>query len=58
MKTILQGIMVEPTISFIELAGKTGISRRTIIYSTNKLKPLGIIERIGDKGGYWKINKH
>jgi predicted HTH transcriptional regulator len=58
MKTILQEIIIEPTISFSELAKKAGISRRSIINNTNKLKSLGFIERIGDKGGFWKINTH
>jgi DNA-binding Lrp family transcriptional regulator len=46
----------KPSISFDELSEKIGISRRAIINNINKLKKLGILERVGaDKGGYWKI---
>ncbi|MDI9604250.1 MAG: DeoR family transcriptional regulator [Bacteroidota bacterium] len=34
------------------------ISDRTIERDIQKLKDIGILERVGgDRGGYWKINK-
>ena len=56
LKNIFELIKNKPTISFEELSEKIGISRRAIINNTNKLKKIGLLERIGaDKGGYWKI---
>jgi ATP-dependent DNA helicase RecG len=56
LKRIFELIKNKPVISFDELAAEVGISRRAIINNTNKLKSLGILERIGaDKGGHWKI---
>ena len=59
LRYIFESIKNNPTISFDELSEKIGISRRSIINNTNKLKSLGILQRIGpDKGGHWKITKN
>jgi ATP-dependent DNA helicase RecG len=55
LKKILELIESKPTVTFDELAEKVGITKRAIINNTNKLKRLGLIERIGtNKRGYWR----
>ena len=56
MNKILKLIESNPNISQIEMADKLGISKRAIANNTNKLKEIGVLERVGSaKGGYWKI---
>jgi len=39
-----------------ELANKIGISKRKVLDNINKLKKMGLLERIGPaKGGSWKV---
>ena len=55
---LLELIRESPAISMSDLATKIGISKRKILDNINKLKQLGIVERIGPaKGGYWNIIK-
>ncbi len=56
VKTILALIEQNPSITYGEMAEKTGKSRRTISRLITELKERNIITRIGsDKSGYWKI---
>lgn len=56
MSKILKLIDSNTNITQIEMADKLGISKRAIANNTNKLKEIGVLERIGSaKGGYWKI---
>jgi ATP-dependent DNA helicase RecG len=53
---ILSLIMDNNKISRREIAEKLRINESAIQKHVNKLKQLGIIERIGETRGYWKIN--
>ncbi len=54
---ILNYIEGDNTISAMKLSDLLQISDRTIERDIQKLKNIGILERIGsDRGGYWKIN--
>ena len=58
LKQIVLLIMRNPNITVEQLSIKVGISKRAITNNTNKLKKIGIIERVGSpKGGKWKIIK-
>lgn len=53
---IIKQILLNQKVSAAQLADFVGISKRKIIDNINKLKELGLVERIGSaKGGYWKI---
>jgi ATP-dependent DNA helicase RecG len=42
----------------VELSAITGISKRKILDNTNKLKQMGLLERVGNnKTGYWRLIK-
>jgi predicted HTH transcriptional regulator len=42
-----------------ELAAQIGMSKRKILDNINKLKSIGLVERIGPaEGGYWKISQN
>ena len=57
-ETIKKLIKNNPRVTAKEMMDATKLSRRGIEYQINRLKNVGIIERIGStKGGYWKINK-
>jgi ATP-dependent DNA helicase RecG len=46
----------KPTVSMNDLAIEIGMSKRKILDNINKLKRMGLVERIGAaKGGYWKV---
>jgi ATP-dependent DNA helicase RecG len=56
-KNILKHIEQNNTISAKEIAVLLQTTDRTIEREIQKLRILGVIERIsGDRGGYWKIN--
>ena len=58
VKTILALIEQNPSITYEEIAEKTGKSRRTISRLITELKEKNIIARVGsDKTGYWEIVK-
>jgi len=55
-KQIIENILIDPKITYNELADITGKTRETIRVHIKKLKELNLIKRIGpDKGGYWEI---
>jgi ATP-dependent DNA helicase RecG len=55
-KTIIDLIINNPKTTTKNMMSATGLSRRGVEYQLNKLKEIGMIERIGsDKGGYWKV---
>ncbi|MBQ3618435.1 MAG: winged helix-turn-helix transcriptional regulator [Bacteroidales bacterium] len=55
-KWIYECIKDNPTINRKEISFKTGISLKNIQKHINKLKSLGILERVGTpNNGYWKI---
>ena len=48
---------INKLVSMRELEEIIGINERNVRKNIDKLKSLGVIERIGpDKGGYWKVN--
>jgi predicted HTH transcriptional regulator len=56
LNLIVEWIKLNNRISTSEIAKKLNVTRMTIHRDLEKLKSLGILERIGaDKGGYWKI---
>lgn len=57
-KKILETLRIDPGYSYVILAEKLGVSKKTIAEHIKNLKNKGIIERIGNnKKGYWKINR-
>ena len=55
-KQIIENILIDPKITYNELADITEKTRETIRVHIKKLKELNLIKRIGpDKGGYWEI---
>ena len=55
---ILGELIVNPSITQIELCERTGFSRRSVSRIFSKLKDSDYIERIGsNKSGYWKVLK-
>lgn len=55
-KKILIQLEVDPGYSYVELAEKLGVSKKTIAEHIKSLKEKGIIRRIGNnKKEYWKI---
>ena len=58
VKTILALIEQNPSITYEEMAEKTGKSRRTVSRIITELKDNNTIVRKGsDKSGYWEIVK-
>ncbi len=58
VEKIVRLIDNNPTITQLELAEATGLSRRGIEKNISKLKEIGLLKRIGPaKGGHWKITK-
>ena len=54
---IVKRMSVNNLVSMRELGEIIGINERNVRKNIDKLKSLGVIERIGpDKGGYWKVN--
>jgi predicted HTH transcriptional regulator len=57
-RNILQHLNQNPKANYRELGDKTEYSVATIKRHIQKLKKMGIVERIGsDKTGFWKIIK-
>ena len=55
-KRIISHLEVDPGYSYVDLAEKLGVSKKTIAEHIKSLKEKGIIKRIGNnKNGYWKI---
>lgn len=55
---ILGELIVNPSITQIELCERTGFSRRSVSRIFSKLKDSNYIERVGsNKSGYWKVLK-
>ena len=55
-KKILIQLEVDPGYSYVDLAEKLGVSKKTVAEHIKSLKEKGIIKRIGnDKKGYWEI---
>ena len=53
---ILNEFSINNSMSMSELSNKIDISKRKILDNINKLKNMGMLERIGStKGGYWKV---
>lgn len=53
---ILRLLYEDPGYSMLQLAGKAGLSRKTIAARLKSLREKGVIERIGsDRWGYWQI---
>lgn len=54
--SILELMMLKPTISATEMSQRFSITSRTIERDIAKIKKLGLIEREGDdRGGTWKV---
>jgi ATP-dependent DNA helicase RecG len=54
---IIEAIRLNPNLTSSELSEKIGIRADKVRVNIQKLKSLGLLERIGaDKGGYWKLN--
>ncbi len=54
--SILEQMLIKPTISATELSQRFSITSRTIQRDIEKIKKLGLIEREGDDhGGTWKV---
>jgi len=54
---ILRLLAIQSKMSMSQLAETIGISKRKILNNINKLRDLGMLERIGDnKTGHWKVN--
>lgn len=55
-KSILNELEIDPGYSYVDLAKKIGVSKKTIAEYIKSLKEKGIIRRIGNnKKGYWEI---
>ena len=55
-KSIIENMLKNSKITYVQLADITGKSRESIRKNINKLKESGLIQRIGpDKGGFWQI---
>ncbi len=55
-KSIIDNMLKNSKITYVQLADITGKSRESIRININKLKESGLIQRIGpDKGGFWQI---
>ena len=55
--SIISLLKTTSQITLKEIATKVGINQATVSRNINKLKQLGLIERIGsDKTGFWKVN--
>ncbi|MDR2423215.1 MAG: putative DNA binding domain-containing protein [Prevotellaceae bacterium] len=53
---IIDILQSDKKISTAEIAKKLNVSKRTILRDIEKMKGVGLVERIGTtKGGYWKI---
>ena len=52
---IIKTIKSSPDITIEKLAQTCGISRGGVRYHLDQLKKEGRLQRIGKKGGYWKI---
>ena len=58
-KKILSQLEVDPGYSYVDLAEKLGVSKKTIAEHIKSLKEKGIIKRIGNnKNGYWEIKDY
>ena len=56
-KKILSHLELDSGYSYVDLAEKIGVSKKTIAEHIKSLKEKGIIKRIGNnKKGYWEIN--
>lgn len=56
-KRILNELYVDPDYTYVVLAEKIGVSKKTVAEHIKSLKAKGIIERKGSsKKGYWQIN--
>lgn len=54
-KKVLDILIENPYATYMEIAGKLNISRKTVSYRIKLLKDKGIITRVGSaKKGYWK----
>ena len=55
-KKILSHLELDSGYSYVDLAEKIGVSKKTIAEHIKSLKEKGIIKRIGNnKKGYWEI---
>jgi ATP-dependent DNA helicase RecG len=55
---IIGFIRERPSITTGELSALTGITRRSVERNIDKLRVIGIIQRVGpDKGGHWRVNE-
>lgn len=55
-RKILEMMREKRDLTLTEIAMKIGISKRKLVDNTNKIKQLGLLERIGNpKTGYWKV---
>jgi len=53
---IIQKMRADPKITYIQLADMAGKSKEAIRKNINKLRQMGIINRIGPaKGGHWQV---
>jgi len=56
LRKILNEVQKNNKVSIAEMAKAIGISKRKILDNINKLKEMGLLERIGDnKTGHWKL---
>jgi len=56
-RNMLALLSENPKYTLLQLAEKTGMSRKSVAGYLKKLKEKNIIERVGTKrSGYWKIN--
>ena len=54
---LLTLLIEDPAYTYVTLAKKLGVSRKTVSLKIKSLKGKGILQRIGsDTKGYWKIN--
>ena len=59
LKKIFIEIQKNKRVSMSDLSEVTGISKRKILNNTNKLKQMGLLERIGNnKTGYWQLSSN
>jgi ATP-dependent DNA helicase RecG len=55
---IVEFIRARPSITTGELSALTGITRRSVERNIDKLRRVGLIQRVGpDKGGHWRVNE-
>ena len=56
LESIIEMIKMNTNITMLDLSKKLGVNHKTIKRDIEKLKTLGILQRVGPaKGGHWQI---